>query len=122
MRPPFSCLCHQEPLPWFGDQIGGSVIPLYAHDHNRLAHDETPYPSNSTFSFYVSYGSPFLTEKIFTAFLGIPGRSISKVSTFPFNFYQLLLSYGPLAPSSHEVRYNPYYCSQSQCPNRKGRW
>jgi hypothetical protein len=73
MRPPFSWLCHQEPLPWFGDQIGGSVIPLHAHGHNRSARDETSYPSTSTLSVYVSYGSPFLTENIFTAFLGIPG-------------------------------------------------
>jgi hypothetical protein len=34
MRPPFSWLCHQEPLPWFGDQIDGSVIPLHAHGPN----------------------------------------------------------------------------------------
>jgi hypothetical protein len=85
MRPPFSWLCHQEPLPWFGDQIGGSVIPLHAHGRNRPARDETSYPSASTLSVYVSYGSPFLTEKLFTAFSGITGRSISKVSTLAFN-------------------------------------
>jgi hypothetical protein len=107
MRPPFSWLCHQEPLPWFGDQIGGSVIPLHAHGHNRSARDETSYPSTSTLSVYVSYGSPFLTEKLFTAFSGIPGRSISKVSILDFNSCQLLLPSRPLAPSSHEVRYNP---------------
>jgi hypothetical protein len=76
MRPPFSWLCHQEPLPWFGDQIGDSVIPLHAHGHNRLARDETSYPSTSTLKLYVSYGFSFLTEKLFTSFLGIPGRSI----------------------------------------------
>jgi hypothetical protein len=41
MRPPFSWLCHQEPLPWRGDQLNGSVIPLHAHGPNRLARDET---------------------------------------------------------------------------------
>jgi hypothetical protein len=41
---PFSWLCHQETLPWFGDQMDGSVIPLHAHGPNRLAHDETSYP------------------------------------------------------------------------------
>jgi hypothetical protein len=107
MRPPFSWLCHQEPLPWFGDQIGGSVIPLHAHGHNRSARDETSYPPTSTLSVYVSYGFPFLTEKIFTAFSGIPGRSISKVSILAFNSCQLLLPSGPLAPSSHKARYNP---------------
>jgi hypothetical protein len=40
---PLSWLCHQEPLPWRGDQLNGSVIPLHAHGHNRLARDETPY-------------------------------------------------------------------------------
>jgi hypothetical protein len=106
MRPPFSWLCHQEPLTWLGDQIVGSVIPLHAHGHNRPARDETPYPSTSTSSVYVSYGSSFFTEKLFIAFLGIRGRSISKVSTLAFNFFQLLLPSGPLAPSSHKVRYN----------------
>jgi hypothetical protein len=93
MRPPFSWLCHQEPLPWFGDQIDGSVIPLHAHGHNRPAHDETSHPPTNTLSVYLSYGFPFLTEKLFTAFSGIPGRSISKVSfwllTLASYFYPL---------------------------------
>ena len=84
MRPSFSWLCHQEPLPWFGDQIGGNVILLHAHGHNRSTRDETSYPSNSTLSVHVFYGSPFLAEKLFTAFSRIPGRSISKVSKFGF--------------------------------------
>jgi hypothetical protein len=44
MRPPFSWSYHQEPLPWCGDQLNGSVISLHAHGPNRLARDETPYP------------------------------------------------------------------------------
>jgi len=115
MRPPFSWLCHQEPLSWLDDQIGGSVILLHAHGHNRLARDETSYPSTDTLSVYVSYGSHFLTEKLFIAFSGIPGRSISKVSTLAFNSCQLLLPSRPLARSSHKARYNP---SQCQCPNK----
>jgi hypothetical protein len=55
---PFSWLCHQEPLPWFGDQIDDSVIPLHAHGPNRSAHDETSHPPTSTLSFDLSYGSP----------------------------------------------------------------
>jgi hypothetical protein len=73
MRPYFSWLCHQEPVLWFGDQIGGSVIPLHAHGHKGLAHDETSYPPTSTLSVYVSYRSHFLTKNIFTTFSGIPG-------------------------------------------------
>jgi hypothetical protein len=41
MRPPFSRLCHQDPLPWRGDQRNSSVIPLHAHGPNRLARDDT---------------------------------------------------------------------------------
>jgi hypothetical protein len=44
MRLPFSWLCHQEPLPWRGDQMNNSVILLHAHGPNRLGRDETPYP------------------------------------------------------------------------------
>jgi hypothetical protein len=33
-------------------------------------------------SFDLSYGLPFLTEKLFISFSGIPGRSISKVSSW----------------------------------------
>ena len=93
MRPPFSWLCHQEPLPWFGDQIDGSVIPLHAHGHNRSVHDDNSHPPTNTLSVYLSYGFPFLTEKSFTTFSGIPGRSISKVSfwllTLASYFYPL---------------------------------
>jgi hypothetical protein len=73
MRPPFSWLCHQETLPWFGDQVDGSAIPLHSHCHNRSTHDETSHPPTNTFSVYLSYGFPFLTEKIFTALSGIFG-------------------------------------------------
>jgi hypothetical protein len=64
MRLSFSWLCHQEPLPWFGDHIDGSVILLHSHGHNRLAHDENSHPPTNTLSVYLSYGSPFLTENI----------------------------------------------------------
>ena len=107
MRPPFSWLCHQESLPWFGDQIDGIVILLHAHGHNRPARDETSYPPTNTLSVYLFYGFPFLIEKLFIAFPGIPGQSISKVSFLAFNSCQLLLPSGPLAPSSHKARYNP---------------
>jgi hypothetical protein len=68
MRPHFSWLWSQEPLPWFGDQIGGSVILLHAHGHNRSTHDETSYPPTSTLSVYLFYGFPFLIENLFIYF------------------------------------------------------
>jgi hypothetical protein len=93
MIPPFSWLCHQEPIPWFSDHIYGSVIPLHAHGPNRSAHDETSYPPTSALSFDLSYGSPFLTEKHFIVFSRIPRQSISKVSfwllTLAIYFYPL---------------------------------
>ena len=82
MRTPFSWLFHQEPLPWFDDQIDGSVIPLHAHGHNRSTRDETSYPPTSILSVYVSYGFPFLTEKLFTAFSGIKRVKHLKVLFF----------------------------------------
>jgi hypothetical protein len=59
MRPPFSCLRNKDPLPWIGDQIGGNVIPLHVHGHNRSAHDETSYPSNNILSVHVILWVPF---------------------------------------------------------------
>jgi hypothetical protein len=68
MRAHFSWLCHQDPLPWFGDQIDGSVVPLLSHWPNRPAHDETSHPPDSTLSFDLSYRSPFLPENLFISF------------------------------------------------------
>ena len=79
MKLSFSWPCNQEPLPWLGDQLGGSVIPLHVHAHDRPAHDETSYPLTNALSVLFICGSPFLVEKRFSAFLGILGRSISKV-------------------------------------------
>ena len=73
MRPPFSRILHQEPLPWFGDHIDDSFIPLHAHGPNRPTYDETSHPPTNTLSVHLSYGFPFLTEKFFTTFSGIPG-------------------------------------------------
>jgi hypothetical protein len=56
------------------------LIPREAHGHNRSAHDETSHLPTNTLSVYLSYGFPFLTEKLFTAFSRILGRNISKVS------------------------------------------
>ena len=53
MRPLFYWLRNQEPLPYLGDQIGGNVIPLHVHGHNRQTHDETSYPSTNTLSVHV---------------------------------------------------------------------
>jgi hypothetical protein len=75
MRPPFCWLCHQEPLPWHGDYLNGSVIPLHAHGPNRLDRDETPILQLGL-DFIILWVPPFLFENNFIAFSGIPGRSI----------------------------------------------
>jgi hypothetical protein len=72
MRAPLSWLCHQETLPYFGGQIGGNVIPLHAHGHNRSSRDETSYPSTSTLSVYVMLWVPFSYREYFHYFLGDP--------------------------------------------------
>jgi hypothetical protein len=101
MGPPFSWICRQEALPWFGDQIDGNVILLHAHGHNRLAHDETSHPPTNTLSVYFSCGFAFLTEKLFTAFSGIPGETSQKfhlcLLTLASYFYPLGLY--PLLPT-----------------------
>jgi hypothetical protein len=59
----------------------------------------------------------FLAEKLFIAFSGIPGRSISRFILRLLSFTSLLLPSGPLAPSSHEVRCSPENRS-TQCPDK----
>ena len=87
MRPPFSWLFHQETLPWFDGHIGGSVIPLHAHGHNRPSHDETSYPLTNTLIFYVSYGSHFLIENHFTISQGSLGEASQR-----FQHWLLIIS------------------------------
>jgi hypothetical protein len=87
MRPPFSWLCHQEPLPWFGDQIDGSVIPLHAHGHNRSAHDETSHPPTNTLSVIYLMGSLFLLR----SFLLLSRESLGEASQ-RFHFWLLTLA------------------------------
>jgi hypothetical protein len=106
MRPSFSWLCHQEPLPWFGDQIDGSVIPLHVDGRNGSAHYVTSHPPTNTLSVYLYYGFPFVTKNLFTSFSRIIGRSISKVSFLALKSCQLFLPSGHLSPSSHKARYN----------------
>jgi hypothetical protein len=58
-------------------------------------------------SFILFYRSPFLTEKP----LLLSRESLGEASQgfiLDFNFFQLLLPFGPLALSSHKARYNPY--------------
>jgi len=62
-------------LEWWPDD--GSFIPLDSHGPNRMACDETPYPSTRS-CFIILWFPLFLVEKIFIAFSGIPMRSISR--------------------------------------------
>ena len=101
MRPPFSWLCHQEPLPWFGDQIDGSVIPLDAHGPNRLARDETPYPLTRSCFIIFTGPSCFLLRSILLLSRESLGEASQGFILKLLSFASLLLPSRPLAPSSH---------------------
>jgi hypothetical protein len=101
MRPPFSCLCNQGPLPCLGDQIGGNAIMLHVHGHNRSARDETSYPSTNTLSVHVCLVGPLFLLRRFSLLsrgsLGEASRMFSKwILTLAIYFYPLGLS--PLFP------------------------
>ena len=112
MRPPFSWIYHQEPLPWFDDQIDGSVIPLHSHGHNRSALDDTSYPSTSTLSVHVSLGPLFLLRSFQLISLESLSEASQRFQKLSFNSCQLLLPSSPLAPSSHKARYNLSWCGK----------
>ena len=58
--------------------------------------------------FYLFYGSLlFLLRSLLLLSQGSLGKE-SQGLILDFNFFQLLLPSGPLAPSSHKARYNPY--------------
>jgi hypothetical protein len=64
MRPPFSWLCNQVPLPWIGHKLGGRVILLHVHGHDRLTHDETSYPPTNYLSVLFIVGPLFLLRSV----------------------------------------------------------
>jgi hypothetical protein len=64
----------------------------------------------------------FLAEKPFIAFSGSLGEASEGFNLFDFIFCQQLVPYGPLAPSSHKVRYNPLLAWQTQCPKQCRGW
>ena len=82
---PFFWQCHQEPLPWFGDQIYGSVIPLHAHGLIGWLLMRPPILQLG-FVLLFLWVPLILAEKLFTAFLGIPGRSISRFILWLLSF------------------------------------
>ena len=122
MRPPFSWLYHQEPLPWCGDQLNGSVILRHAYGPNRLARDETPYPPTKSW-FYYFMGPSVSCWEAFYCFLGDPwAKHLKVLFIWLFLFCQLLLPSGPLAPSSHKAMYNPLLAWKTQCMNQCRGW
>jgi hypothetical protein len=98
---PFSWLCHQETLPWHGDQMNISVILLHAHGPNRLARDETPIHQLSL-EFYLFMGPSFF---LLRSLLFLSRRSLGEsyqglifcILTFSNYFYPLGLY--PLLPT-----------------------
>jgi hypothetical protein len=97
MRPRFFWLCNQETLPWLGDQIGGDVIPLHVHGHNRSACDETSSsPSTNTLNVHVCLVGPlFLIENIFTSFSGPLGEASRRFSKWVLTHGNYFYPLGP---------------------------
>jgi hypothetical protein len=122
MRPPFSWLCHQDPLLWHGDQRSGGVIPLQAHGPNRLARDETPSPPTRTCFYYFYASLCFLLRSLLLLSRGSLGEASEGFILLAFIFCQLLLPSWPLAPSSHKVKYNPLLDWETQCTNQCMGW
>jgi hypothetical protein len=121
MRPPFSWLYHQEPLPWRGDQMNGSVIPLHSHGPNRLARDETPILQLRLDLLFYGFLC-FLLRSFLLLSRGSLGEASEGFVLLAFIFCELLLPSGHLAPSSHKVRYNPLLVWQTQCSNQCRGW
>jgi hypothetical protein len=90
MRPPFSWLCHQKPLPWRGDQL---LVVSYRYMPMDL-----------------------IGWLMMRRFLFLSRGSLDEASQgfilLDFIFFQLLLPSGPLAPCSLKVRNNPYIFGQ----------
>jgi hypothetical protein len=122
MRPPFSWLCHQEPLPWLGDQRNGSVIPLHAHGPNSWLVMRPPILQLGLEFIYFMGPSFFLLRSLLLLYRGSLCEASKGFVLLAFIFCQLLLPSGPLAPSSHKARYNPFLAWQTQCPNQCRGW
>jgi hypothetical protein len=109
---------------------GDSVTHMHFTEMRRLAHDETPFllampprympmdligrlmmrPPIHQLGLELLF---YFTSPLFLlrSLLLLSQESLGKASqgfNLAFNFCQLLLPSGPLAPSSHKARYNPY--------------
>jgi hypothetical protein len=73
--------------------------------------------------FIIFYGSLcFLLRSLLFLSRGSLGEASEGFILLDFIFFQLLLPSGPLAPSSHKVRYNPLLAWKTQCPNQCMGW
>jgi hypothetical protein len=64
----------------------------------------------------------FLLRSLLFLSQGSLGEASEGFVLFDFIFFQLLLPYGPLYPSSHEVRYNPLLAWKTQFLNQCRGW
>ena len=98
------------------------VVLTHSHGPNRFTCDETPYPPTRSW-FIIFYGSLcFLLRSFLLLSWGSLGEASQGFILLAFIFCQLLLPSGPLAPSSHKVRYNPLICWPTQCLNQCMGW
>ena len=117
MRPPFSWICHQDPLPLHGDQ---QLVVSYRYMPMDLIGWLVMRPP------ILQLGLDFLFFNgslcfLLRSFLLLSRGSLGEASRgFIFrllSFTNLLLPSGPLAPSSHKIRCSPENRS-TQCPDK----
>jgi hypothetical protein len=87
--------------------INGNVISLDTHGRDRLARDETPYPMVRSCFIIFSGPSCFLLRSLLLLGQGSLGEAPRGFIFKLLSFTSLLLPFGPLAPSSHEIRCSP---------------
>jgi hypothetical protein len=83
MRPPFSWLCHQEPLPWRGDQMNSSVIPHHIRDCVQRGKIKLQYLPTGEQTTGVRIG---VREEGFARFGGAPNLAGDPPRGAQFNF------------------------------------
>jgi hypothetical protein len=112
MRPPFSWLCHQGPLPWRGDQLLVVSYRYMPMDLIGWLMMRPPILQLGLDLLFFHGSLCFLLRSFLLLSRGSLGEASQGVILLVLIFCQLLLPSGPLAPSSHKVRYNPYIFGQ----------
>ena len=118
MRPPFSWLCHQEPLPWRGDKLLVVSYRYMPMDLIGWLVMRPPILWLGLVFYYFSGSLLFLAEKLFIAFSGIPGRSISRFHSFCFYLLPTTFTLWVFIPFFPQGKVQPLNTCPTQCPDQ----